>query len=75
VLAAAGASAAVSTWYVGHQDWQNDPVGFANHLGFSISICPKPSSASWLARTAPLPDGVNGHFGPQLHRFVLTLYH
>ncbi|MDR2983957.1 MAG: transposase [Nocardiopsaceae bacterium] len=24
---------------------------------------------------APLPDGINGHFGPELHRFVLAQYH
>jgi hypothetical protein len=34
----------------------------------------------WLApdgRTlvAPLPDGIVGHFGPDLHRYVLALYH
>ena len=25
--------------------------------------------------TAPLPAGIDGHFGPQLRRFVLALYH
>src|SRR5258707_11725682 len=25
--------------------------------------------------TAPLPVGISGHFGPELRRFVLTLYH
>jgi len=25
--------------------------------------------------TAPLPDGIDGHFGPQLRRFVLAQYH
>jgi Transposase IS66 family len=25
--------------------------------------------------TAPLPAGINGHFGPELRRFVLSLYH
>ena len=25
--------------------------------------------------TASLPDGINGHFGPQLRRFVLAQYH
>jgi hypothetical protein len=25
--------------------------------------------------TAPLPAGINGHFGPELRRFVLTQYH
>ena len=24
---------------------------------------------------APLPDGINGHFGPELRRFVLAQYH
>ncbi len=37
VLAAAGASAAVSTWYAGNRDWRNDPVGFANQLGGALS--------------------------------------
>jgi hypothetical protein len=25
--------------------------------------------------TAPLPAGIDGHFGPQLRRFVLAQYH
>ena len=25
--------------------------------------------------TAPLPAGIDGHFGPELRRFVLALYH
>ena len=34
----------------------------------------------WLAPdgsvlTAPLPDGIRGHFGPELRRFVLAQYH
>jgi uncharacterized membrane protein YgcG len=37
VLAAAGTSAAVSTWYAGSRDWRNDPVGFADHLGGALS--------------------------------------
>ena len=37
VLAAAGAGAAVSTWYAGNRDWRNDPVGFANQLGGALS--------------------------------------
>jgi uncharacterized membrane protein YgcG len=37
VLAAAGAGAAVSTWYAGRRDWRNDPVGFADHLGGALS--------------------------------------
>ena len=24
---------------------------------------------------APLPDGIRGHFGPELQRFVLMQYH
>ena len=35
LLAAAGA--AVSSWYAGKSDWTNDPVGFADHLGESLS--------------------------------------
>src|SRR5216684_7895835 len=27
------------------------------------------------AMTAPLPDGISGHFGPELRRFVLAQYH
>jgi uncharacterized membrane protein len=37
VLAAAGAGAAVGSWYAGNQNWANDPVGFADHLGGSLS--------------------------------------
>jgi uncharacterized membrane protein len=37
VLAAAGAGAAVSTWYAGNQNWRNDPVGFASNLGGALS--------------------------------------
>jgi uncharacterized membrane protein YgcG len=37
VLAAAGASAAASTWYSSNRDWRNDPVGFANHVGGALS--------------------------------------
>lgn len=36
VLAAAGATAAAS-WYVGNQNWANDPVAFADHLGSDLS--------------------------------------
>ena len=25
--------------------------------------------------TAPLPDGIKGHFGPELRRFILAQYH
>jgi hypothetical protein len=27
----------VNTWYSGNQNWRNDPVGFANHLGGALS--------------------------------------
>jgi hypothetical protein len=37
--------------------------------------CERWQSADGKTITAPLPDGINGHFGPQLRRFVLTLYH
>jgi uncharacterized membrane protein len=37
VLAAAGTGAAVSTWYAGNRNWRDDPVGFANHLGGTLS--------------------------------------
>jgi uncharacterized membrane protein YgcG len=36
VLAAAGASAAVGTWYQGNQ-WANDPVGFSHELGGALA--------------------------------------
>jgi uncharacterized membrane protein len=37
VLAAAGATAAASSWYIGDRRWENDPVSFANHLGSELS--------------------------------------
>jgi uncharacterized membrane protein YgcG len=37
VLAAAGTSAAVGSWYAGSRDWRTDPVGFADHLGGALS--------------------------------------
>ena len=36
VLAAAGAGAAVGTWYQGNQ-WTNDPVGFSHELGSALA--------------------------------------
>jgi uncharacterized membrane protein YgcG len=36
VLAAAGTTAAAS-WYAGNQNWANDPVAFADHLGSDLS--------------------------------------
>jgi hypothetical protein len=32
-------------------------------------------SSGGAAMTAPLPDGISGHFGPELRRFVLAQYH
>jgi uncharacterized membrane protein len=37
VLAAAGTSAAVGSWYAGSYNWRDDPVGFANNLGGALS--------------------------------------
>jgi uncharacterized membrane protein YgcG len=37
VLAAAGAGAAIGSWYAGNDNWASDPVGFADHLGGSLS--------------------------------------
>jgi hypothetical protein len=37
VLAAAGAGAAVGAWYAGNQNWSNDPVAFADHLGSDLA--------------------------------------
>ncbi len=37
VLAAAGATAAATAWYVGSRDWGSDPVSFADHLGSQLS--------------------------------------
>jgi hypothetical protein len=37
--------------------------------------CERWQSADGKTITASLPEGINGHFGPQLRRFVLTLYH
>ena len=32
-------------------------------------------TADGKVMTAPLPEGIDGHFGPQLRRFVLAQYH
>ena len=37
VLAAAGVAAATNAWYAGDQNWRDDPVGFADHLGSDLS--------------------------------------
>jgi uncharacterized membrane protein len=57
VLAAAGATAAASSWYTGDRRWENDPVGFADHLGSELSQTI--SSAS----TAPGSSGSGGSGG------------
>jgi hypothetical protein len=58
VLAAAGTSAAVGTWYAGSRDWRNDPVGFANHLGGSlantIASASSPPGARPVVAAAPM---------------------
>jgi uncharacterized membrane protein len=36
VLAAAGATAAASSWYA-NSNWTNDPVSFADHLGSDLN--------------------------------------
>jgi uncharacterized membrane protein len=52
--AAAGATAATATWYVGNSDWANDPVSFADHLGSDLSSTIASSS------TAPGSSGGGG---------------
>jgi Transposase IS66 family len=37
--------------------------------------CQRWQTANGRLITAPLPPGIDGHFGPQLRRFVLMLYH
>jgi hypothetical protein len=37
--------------------------------------CERWQTADGKVITAPLPDGFDGHFGPQLRRLVLALYH
>ena len=37
VLAAAGATAVATAWYVGSRNWGDDPVSFADHLGSQLS--------------------------------------
>jgi hypothetical protein len=58
VLAAAAAtatSATVGSWYAGNQNWSNDPVGFADHLGSSLS--------QTIAAAATPPGTSGGGFG------------
>ena len=54
VLAAAGAAAAATTWYVGSRDWSSDPVSFADHLGSDLSSTIASSST---------PPGSSGNGG------------
>ena len=57
--------------------------GYEDYLVQDLVICPQMirfRRERWLAadgRTilAPLPAGIDGHFGPQLRRFVLAQYH
>ena len=37
--------------------------------------CERWQSTDGDMMTAPLPEGVHGHFGPELRRFMLALYH
>jgi uncharacterized membrane protein len=55
VLAAAGAGAAVGTWYAGSYNPTSDPVGFANHLGGALS--------STIASAASPPGSSGGGGG------------
>jgi uncharacterized membrane protein YgcG len=57
VLAAAGAAAAATSWYVGNRDWASDPVSFADHLGSDLSRTIASSS------TAPGSGGNGGGGG------------
>ena len=53
VLAAAGTAAAA--WYVGNQNWSNDPVSFADHLGSDLS--------STISSASTAPGSSNGGGG------------
>jgi uncharacterized membrane protein len=55
VLAAAGASAAVASWYSGNYNASSDPVGFANSLGGALS--------STIASAASPPGSSGGGGG------------
>jgi uncharacterized membrane protein YgcG len=54
VLAAAGATAAATSWYVGSRDWGSDPASFADHVSGSLSSTIASSS------TAPGSSGDGG---------------
>jgi hypothetical protein len=57
--------------------------GYANFIVQDLMIRPHVVNfrrERWQApggatMTAPLPDGISGHFGPELRRFVLAQYH
>jgi hypothetical protein len=57
--------------------------GYANFVVQDLVIrphvvnfrCERWQTPSGEVITAPLPDGINGHFGPELRRFVLAQYH
>ena len=57
--------------------------GYASFLVQDLTICPHVTDflrECWRTPdgqtvTAPLPPGIDGHFGPQLRRFALALYH
>src|ERR1700726_4730141 len=57
--------------------------GYANFIVQDLVIrphvvnfrCERWQTPEGATMTAPLPEGINGHFGPQLRRFVLAQYH
>jgi uncharacterized membrane protein len=55
VLAAAGATAAIATWYSGYDSGSGNPVSFAEHLGSDLS--------STIASASTAPGSSNGGGG------------
>src|SRR5262249_56367372 len=53
--AATAAGATVGSWYAGNQNWSNNPVAFADHLGSSLS--------QTIAAAATPPGTSGGGFG------------
>ena len=57
--------------------------GYANFIVQDLVIrphvvnfrCERWQTPEGATMTAPLPEGIHGHFGPQLRRFVLAQYH
>jgi hypothetical protein len=57
--------------------------GYANFIVQDLVIrphvvnfrCERWQTPDGATMTAPLPDGIKGHFGPELRRFVLAQYH